>query len=108
MTTESTTFLRHIQLRILLNYRDLLIKLVDKVENKELFNNFSFFYDRLLNRGRRKIEKGLLEDFLIEIENNNSISDNAKEIFNQPDVDGGLVGGASLKADEFLKIINEI
>jgi len=31
---------------------------------------------------------------------------NAKEIFSQPDVDGGLVGGASLKADEFVQIIN--
>ncbi len=30
---------------------------------------------------------------------------NAKEIFSQPDVDGGLVGGASLKADEFVQII---
>jgi triosephosphate isomerase len=30
---------------------------------------------------------------------------NAKEIFGQPDVDGGLVGGASLKADEFLQVI---
>ena len=26
------------------------------------------------------------------------------ELFAMPDVDGGLVGGASLKADEFLKI----
>jgi len=31
---------------------------------------------------------------------------NAKEIFGQPDVDGGLVGGASLKADSFAAIIN--
>ena len=31
---------------------------------------------------------------------------NAKELFAQPDVDGGLVGGASLKADSFLEIIN--
>jgi triosephosphate isomerase (TIM) len=31
---------------------------------------------------------------------------NANEIFSMPDVDGGLVGGASLKADEFLKICN--
>lgn len=30
---------------------------------------------------------------------------NAKELFSQPDVDGGLVGGASLKADDFLQII---
>ena len=29
---------------------------------------------------------------------------NAKELFSQPDVDGGLIGGASLKADEFVKI----
>lgn len=29
---------------------------------------------------------------------------NAREIFAMPDVDGGLVGGASLKSDEFLKI----
>jgi triosephosphate isomerase len=31
--------------------------------------------------------------------------DNAGEIFSQPDVDGGLIGGASLKADSFLGII---
>ncbi|MBD8526835.1 triose-phosphate isomerase [Pseudomarimonas arenosa] len=30
---------------------------------------------------------------------------NAAELFSQPDVDGGLVGGASLLADDFLKII---
>ena len=30
---------------------------------------------------------------------------NAKELFSQPDVDGGLVGGASLKADDFAAII---
>jgi triosephosphate isomerase len=33
-------------------------------------------------------------------------ANNAKEIFGQPDVDGGLVGGASLVADEFIQIIN--
>jgi triosephosphate isomerase len=31
---------------------------------------------------------------------------NAKEIFGKPDVDGGLIGGASLKVDDFLAIIN--
>ena len=30
---------------------------------------------------------------------------NAREIFAMPDVDGGLIGGASLKADEFLAIV---
>ncbi len=31
---------------------------------------------------------------------------NAKEIFSKPDVDGGLIGGASLKADDFFEIVN--
>lgn len=31
-------------------------------------------------------------------------ADNATLLFSQPDVDGGLIGGASLKADEFLAI----
>lgn len=33
---------------------------------------------------------------------------NAKEIFSQPDIDGGLVGGASLNANEFNTIINSL
>lgn len=33
---------------------------------------------------------------------------NAKDIFAQPDVDGGLVGGASLNADEFSTIIKSL
>jgi triosephosphate isomerase len=32
--------------------------------------------------------------------------ENAKEIFSNPDVDGGLIGGAALKADDFIAIIN--
>ncbi len=31
---------------------------------------------------------------------------NANELFSQPDIDGGLIGGASLKAADFLSIIN--
>jgi triosephosphate isomerase (TIM) len=31
--------------------------------------------------------------------------DNAAALFHQPDVDGGLIGGASLKADQFLAIV---
>ena len=34
--------------------------------------------------------------------------DNAKEIFGKPDVDGGLIGGAALKADDFVAIVNAI
>jgi len=33
---------------------------------------------------------------------------NAQEIFSKPDVDGGLIGGAALQADDFTAIINAI
>lgn len=33
---------------------------------------------------------------------------NAEEIFSKPDVDGGLIGGAALKADDFFAIVNAI
>ncbi|MDG3583771.1 triose-phosphate isomerase [Galbibacter pacificus] len=33
---------------------------------------------------------------------------NAKEIFSKPDVDGGLIGGASLKAEDFVAIVKAI
>ncbi len=32
--------------------------------------------------------------------------DNAAELFSMSDIDGGLIGGASLKADDFLAIGN--
>ncbi len=35
-------------------------------------------------------------------------ANNAKDIFGQPDVDGGLVGGASLVATDFATIINSL
>ena len=35
-------------------------------------------------------------------------SANAQELFNQKDVDGGLVGGASLKAEEFISICKSV
>lgn len=31
---------------------------------------------------------------------------NARELFSQPDVDGGLIGGASLKVDDFVGIVD--
>ena len=33
-------------------------------------------------------------------------SANAKELFEMSDIDGGLIGGASLKAETFEKIVN--
>jgi triosephosphate isomerase len=35
-------------------------------------------------------------------------SANSQDLFSCPDVDGGLVGGASLKSGEFIKIINSM
>jgi triosephosphate isomerase (TIM) len=34
--------------------------------------------------------------------------DNAKELFGQPDIDGGLVGGASLKSRDFTEIVKAL
>ncbi|MDX1756984.1 MAG: triose-phosphate isomerase [Marinobacter sp.] len=34
--------------------------------------------------------------------------DNAAELFAQPDIDGGLIGGASLKADDFVRICGAV
>jgi triosephosphate isomerase len=33
---------------------------------------------------------------------------NAKELFEQPDVDGGLIGGASLKSRDFIDIVKSM
>jgi len=35
-------------------------------------------------------------------------ADNARELFAQADIDGGLVGGASLKVDEFITICKSV
>lgn len=34
--------------------------------------------------------------------------ENAKEIFSKPDVDGGLIGGAALNANDFVAIVNAL
>jgi triosephosphate isomerase len=34
--------------------------------------------------------------------------DNAQEIFSKPDVDGGLIGGAALKAEDFAAIVSAV
>ncbi len=61
------------------------------------------------------IRKTLATTYDNEVANNTSIlyggsvkPNNAKAIFSQPDVDGGLIGGASLNADDFTEIIKAI
>ena len=58
------------------------------------------------------IRKTLVEKYGEEIADNTSIlyggsanAGNAKELFSNPDVDGGLIGGASLGVDKFMPII---
>lgn len=58
------------------------------------------------------IRKTLAGKYGEEIANNTSIlyggsanAGNAKELFSKPDVDGGLIGGASLAVDKFMPII---
>ena len=58
------------------------------------------------------IRKVISEKYGDEIAQNTSIlyggsckPENAKELFSKPDVDGGLIGGAALKADSFMGII---
>ena len=59
------------------------------------------------------VRKALAGIFSLEFAQNISIlyggscnAQNAKELFSCADVDGGLIGGASLKADEFNKILH--
>lgn len=59
------------------------------------------------------IRKIIAENFSEEVASKVSIlyggsvkPDNAREIFGQPDVDGGLVGGASMEVKSFMQIIN--
>lgn len=61
------------------------------------------------------IRKEIATKYNNQVANNISIlyggsvkANNAKEIFSQPDVDGGLVGGAALNAAEFNAIINSL
>ncbi len=58
------------------------------------------------------IRSTLIEKYGVEVANNTSIlyggscnASNAKELFSNPDVDGGLIGGASLGVDKFMPII---
>lgn len=59
------------------------------------------------------IRKLIVEKYNLKIAENTSIlyggscnSKNAKELFANPDVDGGLIGGASLISDDFVTIVN--
>ena len=58
---------------------------------------------------RKKIEeiygKDMAESVIIQY-GGSVKSTNAKELFETSDIDGGLVGGASLKPEEFAKIVN--
>ena len=57
------------------------------------------------------IRKTIADKFGAQVADNTTIlyggsckPSNAKELFAQPDIDGGLIGGAALKADDFIQI----
>jgi len=59
------------------------------------------------------IRQTLADQYGQEVADNTSIlyggsanPSNAQSLFSQPDIDGGLIGGASLKSRDFLQIIN--
>lgn len=61
----------------------------------------------------KALREAIAEQFGQEIADETSIlyggscnAKNANELFASPDVDGGLIGGASLKAEDFIQIIN--
>ena len=57
---------------------------------------------------REKLAQVLVHDaqFISIIYGGSVKPDNAKELFSQKDIDGGLIGGASLNASDFLSIIH--
>lgn len=55
---------------------------------------------------REKIKQEFQNDDITILYGGSVKSTNARELFTMSDIDGGLVGGASLKADEFSKIVN--
>jgi triosephosphate isomerase len=60
---------------------------------------------------RKEIEKNYGKDIaecVIILYGGSVKSSNAQELFTTSDIDGGLVGGASLKVEEFAKIVNSI
>lgn len=54
---------------------------------------------------RKKYDSDVAEDVSI-LYGGSVKPENAKEIFSKPDVDGGLIGGAALKADDFAAIVS--
>lgn len=61
----------------------------------------------------KAIREQIAEKYGTQVANNTSIlyggsckPSNAKELFANPDVDGGLIGGASLNASDFMGIVN--
>ncbi len=57
-------------------------------------------------RGRLNDKYGEVAETIPVLYGGSVKGDNAEGLLSKPDIDGALVGGASLKADEFAKIIN--
>lgn len=69
--------------------------------SKEANEMSSFIRNVILNIYSKKIS-----DNMIILYGGSVNAQNVSEIMNESDIDGALVGGASLKAEEFIKIVN--
>ena len=65
------------------------------------------------NEMHRILREAIAQNYSTEIADNTTIlyggsckPSNARDLFAQEHIDGGLIGGASLKADEFIQIVN--
>ena len=62
--------------------------------------------NEIIKKIREQIEKDFQTKDVNILYGGSVKAENAKELFNMSDIDGGLIGGASLKADEFSMIVN--
>ena len=62
--------------------------------------------DETIKLIRDQIEKDFGTDAVSILYGGSVKKENAKELFDMPNIDGGLVGGASLKVDDFAEICN--
>jgi len=92
--SEAQNFGRTLQLRYGREAKDFIWEFLEEGDWSEALNQRSReIFNSDFSNGIRKLYCGSAKPA------------NAAELFSQPDVDGGLIGGASLKVDDFLGVV---